>query len=443
MKRLLFLATLSALVWTGKSQTAVATDSLAHLSPLGETPDWSRLDPYQHTITKADFLHQWESNYRDKEGSAPTPLVTVLEDRVRIVKQFKRPDDVYELRFSESPTPSGPSRTWRGAQDLPPYPSPERPLEGLRIAIDPGHIGGEWAKMEHRWLFIPKDPAADASQSSPDSGPVAEGDSVLLVAKLLQAKLARLGATAMLVRSQALPVTAKRPRDFVEKARASGNFPPGATMENNPALASAAERLFYLSDEIRARSRKLNDKLKPDLALCLHLNAEPWGDPLKPQFVAANHVHLLINGCYSDAEIAFDDQRFELFLRLLQGFHPEEVAMATTVATVMAEATGLPSYAYTGPNARRTPISEYVWSRNLLATRLYACPVLFFEPYVMNNEVVYSRMQAGHYQGVRGILGTPRPSIYEEYAAAVANGVSAHFRNHRRQFPKDSAPAQP
>jgi hypothetical protein len=113
--------------------------------------------------------------------------------------------------------------------------------------------------------------------------------------------------------------------------------------------------------------------------------------------------------------------------------HPEEMAISNTVAGVMAEATGLPPYLYPGFNARRTPLSEYVWSRNLLATRVYECPVIFFEPYVMNHEITYTRVQAGEYPGTREILGKTYVNIYEEYAKGVADGVIAYFRNHRRQ----------
>jgi len=173
--------------------------------------------------------------------------------------------------------------------------------------------------------------------------------------------------------------------------------------------------------------------VKPDFVICLHANAEPWGDPANPSFVPANHFHMLINGAYSEAELSFDDQRFELIHRLLQRIHPEELAMATTVADVMAEATGLPPYAYPGQNARRTAVSDFVWARNLLATRVYDCPVLFFEPYVMNNELVYERVQAGEYEGTRDIMGTSYRNIYQEYADAVTSGVVAYFRNHRRQ----------
>src|SRR5690606_26522963 len=99
---------------------------------------------------------------------------------------------------------------WRALSDLPPAP-PERPLDGLRIAIDPGHIGGRWGKMEERWFQLPGSP------------PVQEGDMTLRVAKLLKPKLEALGATVTLVRNEAEPVTDIRPEMLRDEARSSGN----------------------------------------------------------------------------------------------------------------------------------------------------------------------------------------------------------------------------
>jgi len=72
--------------------------------------------------------------------------------------------------------------------------------------------------------------------------------------------------------------------------------------------------------------------------------------------------------------------------------------------------------------------NPYVWARNLLANRLYRCPVVFLEPYVMNNREVWERVQAGDYDGERVVADTLRPSIFREYAETVAEGVAQYYR---------------
>jgi len=189
-----------------------------------------------------------------------------------------------------------------------------------------------------------------------------------------------------------------------------------------------SELLFYRMSEIRHRADVVNDTLKPDLVLCLHFNAEEWGNANRPEFSPRNHVHVLVNGCYSAAEVRLDDVRHDLLARLLSGVTAPEQALADRVATAFARRAALPPLVYTGPNACRVNGNPYVWARNLLANRLYRCPVVFLEPYVMNNREVWERVQAGDYDGERVVAETLRPSIFREYAEAVAEGVAQYYR---------------
>jgi hypothetical protein len=175
----------------------------------------------------------------------------------------------------------------------------------------------------------------------------------------------------------------------------------------------------------------VNKQLRPDLVLCLHFNAEAWGDPLHPEFVPRNHLHVLVNGCYSAGELRLDDQRFEMLLQLLSRASPEEVAIADEVATALAGASKLPPYEYTTGNAVHASSNPYVWARNLLANRLYHAPVVFLEPYVMNSEVVWERVQAGDYEGEQMIGGEMRRSIFREYADAVVEGLRIYYSKAR------------
>jgi hypothetical protein len=145
--------------------------------------------------------------------------------------------------------------------------------------------------------------------------------------------------------------------------------------------------------------------------------------------VEENHFHLLINGAYTEGEVRDEGDRFQMLERILQRIHTREAAMGEVVAQVFAEKTGLPPYAYdpNSPRAKQVGASPYVWARNLLANRSYTCPVLFFEPWVMNNQEVYERIQMGDYEGTRLVDGVERPSIMREYAEAVAAGIEAFY----------------
>src|SRR4029077_12296004 len=94
--------------------------------------------------------------------------------------------------------------------------------------------------------------------------------------------------------------------------------------------------LFYRYSEIRRRAVLVNTKLHPDVVICLHFNAEGWGDPNSPTLTDHNHMHLLVNGSYLETELEFDDERFEMVRRLLSRAYDEELPMADTIATAMA-----------------------------------------------------------------------------------------------------------
>jgi N-acetylmuramoyl-L-alanine amidase len=386
------------------------------LAALTAPPDWSALDAFQGSIRRSDFEALLTTTFTT--GNAWRDLIHLDDQEARIHTGLPAPADIFHLAFATAADPAPAPRQWRGAGELPPAP-PGKPLAGLRVAIDPGHLGGAWATLEERRLVVGSNP------------PVCEGDLTLRVAKLLKPRLEALGAAVTLVRDTSQPLTPLRPADLL---------PAVSTLAPAEATASPqklAERLFYRTAEIHARAQFVNHTLKPDLVLCLHFNAEAWGDPRKPRMVARSHLHLLLNGAYSDAEVTLADQRCAMLSKLLQRSHDEEVRVGASVAAALAAATGLPPFQYApdAGNARPVPNQPYLWNRNLLANRLYQCPVIFTEPYVMNSSTDYARLVAGDYEGLRQIAGSARPSILREYADAIANGLARHYATHRGHQP--------
>lgn len=398
----------------------------AHLSPLAPPPDWADLEKWQETMTRAEFVQLLESVYAP--GEAARGLIEVKDDHAEIVLAAGAPE-IATLRFAKDAASAKPApRFWRTTAELGPAP-PDRPLAGLRIALDPGHLGGDWARMEERWYRI------DGTTA------VAEGDLALRAAERLAPLLTALGAEVTWARHAAGPTTEARPADLRAPARAilteQGVKRIHETYDgfDDPRRGSSvqfqSELLFYRMSEIRHRAAVVNEQLKPDLVLCLHLNADSWGEPNQPDFSPRNHLHVLVNGCYSAGEVRLDDVRHDLLARLLSGVTAPEQALADSVATSFASRAALPPLIYTGPNACRVNANPYVWARNLLANRLYRCPVVFLEPYVMNNREVWERIQAGDYEGERVVAGSLRPSLFREYAESVAAGLVGYYRTAR------------
>ena len=401
---------------------ALAADRLSN--PIADPPAWKTLAKYQRTITHDEFERLLRGVYCSHG---------IGDELIRIEPEFacilmdRDAQTWFTLRFAKDERTRKPAAPpWRAAASLPRL-KKNKTLSGLKIALDPGHIGGGWAKMEERWFKVG------------DTQPVEEGEMTLRVAQMLAPKLRELGARVSFVRSKMEPVTPLRPDDLKEVAREvlkptgienpRENFAGPDDPLKDQTVRWQSEILFYRNSEIRQRARLVNSKLKPDLVLCLHFNAEAWGDEQNPTLSDKNHLHLLVNGAYVPAELQSDDVRFEMLRRLLSRAYDEELRIADTAAAVMAKKTQLPPYEYTNPdNITKVGTSSYVYARNLVATRLYQCPVVYFEPYVMNSHEVFARIQAGDYDGTRPINGVERPSIFREYVDSVVEGLVEYYR---------------
>src|SRR4051794_1397480 len=233
-----------------------------NISVLGTAPRWKILEKYQETITRDEFRRLIEQVYCTH--GLPAPMISVGDDSARIL-MHREPDTYFTLRFArDDGSRQQVPRLWRPARELSSS-TPEKPLAGLRIALDPGHLGGSWAKMEERWLQVG------------DGTPVTEGDMTLKVSRIIAQSLRQLGARVSFVRNSTDPVTPLRPDDFRELARKilirNGVPAPRpdvldpADPEKEHTIRWQSEILFYRYSEIRKRAVLVNTKLHPDLVL--------------------------------------------------------------------------------------------------------------------------------------------------------------------------------
>ena len=380
----------------------------ARVTPLSSEPDWSQLDKYQETLTAEEFSFSLQQVYCPREEWWSS-WIELQEDQAKIRKTGGT-DQWYELRFRTD----GQKKTH--APDL-----VGKPPHQWVVAIDPGHIGGDWAKMERREFSIGQE------------RPVREGELTLAVAKELLPRLQSLGVHPVLIRDGLQPVTPRRPGDFRDLAQPwvdgiLGSDSNATSEEKSALLQDRQELLFYRVDEIQERARLVNQSIQPDLVICLHFNAAPWPDPEKQQLVERDDHHVLVNGCYMGGELAYDDQRFELIWRIVNRWSETEQRLAESLSLSFSEQTGLPPFSYKGPNALKIGEVPGVWARNLLANRRYRCPVVFLEPYVANSQTTYPRIQKWLAQGAG-----QDDCIITEYTDAVMLGLENFIKNQSSQ----------
>ncbi|WPJ95438.1 N-acetylmuramoyl-L-alanine amidase [Coraliomargarita algicola] len=290
------------------------------------------------------------------------------------------------------------------------------PLAGLHLALDPGHVGGFWAKWEWRNFRI-----------SEQDYWVREGELVLEVAQRVRAELTRLGAQVTLLRESSQPINPETFADYWP-AVAAQRTPPSEVnlqiqLQHAMAVRDAAIRMAIVSGELAERARVVNEQIRPDALLSLHINAAAWPEGDTQQLVQSDHTHVLVFGCLSEAELLSSEHQAQLIEKLINGSGPIEATLGAALGAALGEATGLPASDYQGDNAIRIDAEvPYLWARNLMLLRLVKCPTVLLEPYVANSEREYARIQAAlnaraHHQPL------PADDILLEYTSAVVEGV--------------------
>src|SRR5205823_5278427 len=101
---------------------------------------------FQETITHDDFTRLLENVYAPE--NAAQPFITINTDSAAILASGT---NIYTLRFANAGATKPVPRYWTPAAAMPAPKRDDRPLSGVSIALDPGHLGGHWAKMEERW----------------------------------------------------------------------------------------------------------------------------------------------------------------------------------------------------------------------------------------------------------------------------------------------------
>lgn len=305
---------------------------------------------------------------------------------------------------------------------------PALPLNGLHLALDPGHIGGEWAEVEGRDFKI-----------DPGDFAVREGELVLEVARRVRARLVELGAEVTLLRDGIYPLNPKSPDDYFSSA-AERIGPPdeiswAALVDYGLALRRLMNRMSIVSGELIERARIVNEEVRPDALISLHINAAPWPldekGQVRHELVDSNHTHVLIFGCLSDAELAVPLQREQLIVKMINGSASIERDLGQALGISLGKASALPPSNYAGKNATRLDgHTPYLWARNLLLLRYVQCPVVLLEPYIANSKEAYPRIQAALKNRQFG-KAPAEDDILLEYADAVVEGILAVYGSER------------
>jgi len=380
--------------------------------------NWDVFDKYHETITRKEFCRLIDRVYNPSK--AVYTYLNMTDEFVEFFEDAGKTNKVFSLSFAlPDEKPLKAEQTFKTVPQLRRLANPPaRPLQGIRIVIDPGHIGGKWADMEERSVIWGNNPV------------IREGDKNLMVARLLKARLESAGAEIYMTHEKPEPVTSSRPGDFVEEARnyvyaqhnVTNEFTEKRKTYFKKLINWRAELYFYRRAEIAQRVENIRNEFLPDLNLCNHFNATERSGA--KEVVKDNRHAFFVNGCYGPDEVVNPMTRFFMFSKLLEQPLEIEMNVADAVTERMLKTARLPPVKYGREKYQcRINSNPYLYARNLAASRQYPGPCVILEPFYMNNAWTAERLAAGDYEGIRQLAGGGYRSLYREYSDAVADAV--------------------
>jgi N-acetylmuramoyl-L-alanine amidase len=270
-----------------------------------------------------------------------------------------------------------------------------KPLSGLKIAIDPGHMAGDFetGKLEMKSLNFKK----DSINGLPDSIQIAEGMLTYATAILLKEKLEADGATVFLTRQKnGYTAFGKTFDDWlkddyknkVEELSKSGKL---STDKKKLMLSSNYTKrnkfLFFKDIELAQRANIIN-AFNPDFTVIIHFNVDETNTGWKAPGTK-NYNMTFIGGAFMPGDLSSQEKRFE-FLRMIATTDIEKSIQLSGSVTEKFESilkvkTAGPTDAKYLREGCLTTEKKGVYCRNLQLTRYIHGPLVYGETLYQDN----------------------------------------------------------
>ncbi|MEM9720611.1 MAG: hypothetical protein AAGA10_15220 [Bacteroidota bacterium] len=284
--------------------------------------------------------------------------------------------------------------TWKSSRAL-----TTTPLTGMRVAIDPGHIGGSMEEAELEGKYVKVRP----TNSRPGVA-FWEANLNLTTAFLIKKELEKLGAEVMMTRekpgqSAIGPLYKDWRKNYFLKAvdqevRAGRMSQQKAKFWRTQATENDIFRRFFNILDLRMRATKIN-AFRPHATLIIHYNVDKdnWDNRdregyFKPGY--ANYSMAFVPGSMGLGDLRTLEGRIN-FLRLLLGYSiPESIRLSSLYLDANTYYTHVP-IVQRGKEPDYLPefclptSKPGVYARNLALTRLVKSPLCYGESLCQDN----------------------------------------------------------
>ncbi|MBM3893723.1 hypothetical protein FJ365_04985 [Candidatus Dependentiae bacterium] len=402
-------------------------------------PSYAPFEQYQHTVSYVQAKNLID-NYLRLDAEFDN-YISLAPDHLDIftspaTKQANEPEFTLFFGTQSSPVEQKKLQLF----------NPEQPLAGLRIALDPGHLGGNMAQLEERFIDIPVQNGKSACTFN-------EGTLTAATACYLRDMLVSLGAEVMLTKGKpgqavyevsfndwckqtfdihteadwATAATQQKLISFLQSDAIPNIENRAARIAELVSLSSQAAatrlkqsllRLCYNQLDLRARTAKIND-WQPDLTLALHYNAH--GPNSNYKTISANYNMTFIPGGIEGAALRNKTTRIALIRFLVTPIVEQSHVLSLCITQAMTEELGVKPLKTPYPNSRL--VETGVYARNLALLRNTESPMCYAESLVQNNHDEAVRLS----QKDDVIDGIIAPSRIKQVAKAYTNGICAYW----------------
>ncbi len=309
------------------------------------------------------------------------------------------------------------------------------PLSGLKVLIDPGHMGGdEWDQNTGKYVEV-------------KGKKVSEGMLTLWTSLVLADKLEKLGAIVLLTREQVGTVSHEKFPEFNATPFIHSYFHNSlddwmapylekpidilrTTIPNAPevlkAYSGAQKMKFYITGaDLEARSQMM-DSFKPDLSIVIHFDASR-NDQLQS---SSQSLEAFIPGAFGKNETGSRKSKALGLKHLLEVRRwNQTVELADAVTRSMSQSLNIPRLnipqAFSGIRVR-----DGVYTRNLYLNRRSLNGLLVYLECLHYDHVLeHPRLSVLDQEGTfRGTIFR-YPSRLKEIAQGIESGVLEYFQN--------------
>ncbi|MEW6469492.1 MAG: N-acetylmuramoyl-L-alanine amidase [Bacteroidota bacterium] len=275
----------------------------------------------------------------------------------------------------------------------------DQPLLGKKIAIDPGHIGGDTAsaRMERRLAKIKSENGTEYV--------IREGNLTMQTALILKTKLEKLGAKVMLTRNGegmnafGYSFSEWMKKNFEKSVIAAFQEKEITAKERDKLLSSktGSDYIFYhffLQEELKQRAKLING-FQPDLSVIIHYNVDEsnknWTKPS-----TKNYNMVFIPGAFMKGEMETVRDRFEFLRLLISDDLSRSASLSSYLIKRFEKKLKVPAATendaeYLLSSCKSTPVPG-VYCRNLTLTRYVHGTLIYGEPLYLDNVNEYKLM---------------------------------------------------